>query len=56
MLINWTYLYIFVYFGPVESGDPIIGSYFSFYWLVLLFALAFLLGKRYTPLLRAFKK
>ncbi|MGB3160321.1 hypothetical protein [Carnobacterium sp.] len=37
-------LIIFGYFGPVKSGDPIIGSIFILVGLAIL-ALAFVVGK-----------
>lgn len=37
-------LIVFGYFGPVKSGDPIIGSIFILVGLAIL-ALAFVIGK-----------
>lgn len=44
MLIVGAILVIFGYFGPVKSGDPIIGTIFILIGLAI-FALAFVLGK-----------
>ncbi|WP_169740204.1 hypothetical protein [Carnobacterium funditum] len=44
MLIIGLIFIIFGYFGPVESGDPIIGSIFILIGF-FIFALAFVLGK-----------
>ena len=44
MIIIGLILIIFGYFGPVKSGDPIIGSIFILVGLAIL-ALAFVIGK-----------
>lgn len=44
MLVVGLILIIFGYFGPVKSGDPIIGAIFILVGLAIL-ALAFVIGK-----------
>lgn len=44
MLIVGFILIIFGYFGPVKSGDPIIGSIFILVGLAIV-ALAFVIGR-----------
>ncbi|ALV21781.1 MULTISPECIES: hypothetical protein [Carnobacterium] len=44
MIVIGLILIIFGYFGPVKSGDPIIGSIFILVGLAML-ALAFVVGK-----------
>ncbi|MEG0288845.1 MAG: hypothetical protein RR548_07425 [Carnobacterium sp.] len=44
MIVIGLILIIFGYFGPVKSGDPIIGSIFILVGLAIL-ALAFVIGK-----------
>lgn len=44
MILIGLILIIFGYFGPVKSGDPIIGSIFILVGLAIL-ALAFVIGK-----------
>ncbi|MEG0267207.1 MAG: hypothetical protein RR439_03230 [Carnobacterium sp.] len=44
MLVVGLILILFGYFGPVKSGDPIIGAIFILVGLAIL-ALAFVIGK-----------
>ncbi|SIN82802.1 hypothetical protein SAMN05878443_0006 [Carnobacterium alterfunditum] len=48
LLVIGLMIIVFGYFGPVKSGDPIIGTLFILVGLVII-ALAFILGKNRTP-------
>ncbi|WP_198022500.1 hypothetical protein [Carnobacterium pleistocenium] len=48
LLVVGLIIIIFGYFGPVKSGDPIIGTLFIIIGLVII-ASAFIIGKNRTP-------
>ncbi|WP_373471186.1 hypothetical protein [Carnobacterium alterfunditum] len=48
LLVIGLMIIIFGYFGPVKSGDPIIGTLFIIVGLAIT-ALAFIFGKNRTP-------
>lgn len=48
LLIVGIIIIIFGYFGPVKSGDPIIGTLFIIIGLAIV-ALAFFVGRNQTP-------
>lgn len=48
LLVVGLMIIVFGYFGPVKSGDPIIGTLFIIIGLAVT-ALAFIFGKNRTP-------
>lgn len=48
LLVVGIIIIVFGYFGPVRSGDPIIGTLFIIIGLAIT-ALAFFLGRTQTP-------
>lgn len=48
LLVVGIIIIVFGYFGPVRSGDPIIGTLFILVGLVIA-ALAFVFGRNQTP-------